>query len=230
MNQDGFINAIKKSFKNIDKDFFHQVENYKNFLLEENRKFNLTSFDEQQIYSHYFYESIIPYRMVDFLSINTVLDIGSGSGIPGVVLKLLYPHLKVTLMESSQKKCKFLSALINHLKLTNINVINKRAENIDNDAYEKFDLVTSRAVSSLKILLEISAPYTKVGGLIIEPKSQKYQSEFNESKSIIKNLSLDNFQNDEFTSINQIFHHVFYFQKTKKTNHVYPRSWKTIIK
>ena len=102
---------------------------------------------EELIYQNYFFDSIIPYRNVDFNEIKSVLDIGSGSGIPGVLLKLMFREINLTLIEATEKKAKFIQNLANELCLENVNVIHKRAEDIKQEEYESFDMVTSRAVA-----------------------------------------------------------------------------------
>ena len=229
MNKSQFKEIVKKNFKNISNDFFNQIEVYKNFVQTKNKLFNLTSLaNDEVIYQKYFFDSIIDYKQINFSKINSVLDIGSGSGIPGIMIKLLFRHINLTIIEATTKKVKFLNELVNQLKLQNVTIINKRAEEIKNNEYETFDLVTSRAVAELKILLEISAPYTKVLGLIIEPKSKKYDQELISAKEIIKELNLSLVNEYDFNS-NGVLHHTFVFKKNKKTNHKYPRNWKQII-
>lgn len=229
MNKTEFKQLIKKHFKNIPNDFFDQIELYKDFVQSQNKLFNLTNLaDEEVIYEKYFFDSIIDYKEIDFKQINNLLDIGSGSGIPGIIIKLLFKHVHLTIIEVTGKKVKFLNELVDKLHLDDVTIINKRAEDINNHEYESFDLVTSRAVAELKILLEISAPYAKVNGLIIEPKSKKYAQELTVAKTMIKNLDLSLINEYNF-NVYDVLHHVFVFKKQKKTNHKYPRSWKQII-
>lgn len=229
MNKAEFKQLIKNNFKNIPNDFFDQIKVYKDFVQSQNKLFNLTNLaNEEIIYEKYFLESIIDYKEIDFDKINNVLDIGSGSGIPGIIIKLLFKHIHLTIIEATGKKVKFLNELVDKLHLDNVTIINKRAEDINDYEYESFDLVTSRAVAELKILLEISAPYAKVNGLIIEPKSKKYIQELTDAKTIIQNLHLSLINEYDF-NIHDVSHHVFVFKKQKKTNHRYPRSWKQII-
>ena len=229
MNRQEFEIAIKQNFKNIPNDFFEKIETYKKFLQAKNQEFNLTNLaKEELIYQNYFFDSIIPYKNVDFNKIKSVLDIGSGSGIPGVLLKLMFREINLTLIEATEKKAKFIQNLANELNLEQVNVIHKRAEDIKQDEYESFDIVTSRAVAELKAILEISVPYAKTSGLIVEPKSRKFKQEFEASKRIIKELDIT-LKNEEEFEFNGTFHHVFIFKKNKNTNRKYPRNWKQIV-
>ena len=229
MNRQEFEIAIKQNFKNIPNDFFVKVETYKKFLQAKNQEFNLTNLAKEEIaYQNYFFDSIIPYRNVDFNKIKSVLDIGSGSGIPGILLKLMFRDIDLTLIEATEKKAKFIQNLATELNLKKVKVIHKRAENISQEQYESFDLVTSRAVAELKTILEISAPYAKTSGLIVEPKSRKFKHELEESQWIINELDLLLVNEEEF-KLNGAFHHIFIFKKNKNTNRKYPRSWKQIV-
>ncbi len=230
MNKQELITEINKTFKNIDDNWIVSIEQYKSFLVEYNKKVNLTRLDdESKIYGSYFYDSIIPHKDVDFTKINSLLDIGSGSGIPGVVLKILYPNLKLDIIESNNKKVTFLNELAKKLGLKNINIFLKRAEAIEKNEYEKYDLVTSRAVGRLKVMLEVSTPYAKVGGLVIIPKGSNYASEACDLKSVCEKLGVKH-QLISFQSLTDVHHNVFEFTKIKKTNRIYPRAWSKIIK
>lgn len=230
MNKQELIDEVQKNFKNIDSKWIDNIEVYRKFLTEYNKKVNLTRLDdESKIYGLYFYESIIPYKDIDFSKIDSVLDIGSGSGIPGVVLKILFPHIHLGIIESNNKKVTFLKELTNKLQLNNVDIFLKRAEDIKEDEYESYDLVTSRAVGKLKPMLEVSTPYAKVKGLIIIPKSQNYQQETNGLYHLNKRLDVEQKMN-EFISKNGIQHNVFVFKKTHKTNRIYPRPWSKITK
>jgi 16S rRNA (guanine527-N7)-methyltransferase len=224
MNVEQFKIEINNNFGSVNDEFFNKIEIYKNFLIEQNKKFNLTRLDgENKIYGEYFFESIIPYKTINFQERSKILDIGSGSGIPGLVLKLLFPNIELTIIESSQKKCIFLQQLIDLLKLNNVIVLNKRAESISKDEYETFDVVTSRAVAKLRYILELSTPYCKVNGLVIQPKSQKYETELDDSKYMISKLDLHLTKVNTFISPNNITHNILIFTKKKQTNRTYPR-------
>jgi 16S rRNA (guanine527-N7)-methyltransferase len=223
MNREEFKKSINEIFVNVDKFFFNQIETYKILLQEYNRKINLTRLDsEDKVYSEYFYESIVPYKDINFKNVNSILDIGSGSGIPGIVLKLLYPHIQLTIIESNNKKCIFLKELISKLNI-DVEILNQRAEIIKSNLREYFDLTTSRAVAPLSIILELSIPYLKIGGICIEPKSKNSLQEIIGIETIINKLGGELLPIKEFTSINNKFHVVISVKKTKPTNEIYPR-------
>jgi 16S rRNA (guanine527-N7)-methyltransferase len=118
MTKEEFIVQIKKTFPNVDSSFFSQIEVYKDFLRKTNQTLNLTRLDkEEKIYGEYFFESIFPFSFLDFSKPLSLLDIGSGSGIPGIVLKILFPQIKLTIIESSNKKVSFLKLLCDTLKI-----------------------------------------------------------------------------------------------------------------
>jgi 16S rRNA (guanine527-N7)-methyltransferase len=176
-------------FSNYSTEINAKLEDYKNLVLSENEKMNLTAItDEKEFIEKHFYDSLLPTECVNFNN-KSVLDIGSGAGFPGIPLAILYGNTKFTLLEPMQKRCNFLSDVINKLHLENVKVICKRAEDITENEREKYDIVVSRAVSSLPILLEICTPYLKNGGSFISYKGLKYQDEIDMSKSALKSLN-----------------------------------------
>lgn len=233
MTKDEFIDYLKLKL-NLSDDKLDLIFKYKDFLQSQNKISNLTRLDsEKLVYSSYFLESLMPFINMNFkpLKNQSLLDIGTGSGIPGVLLKIVYPELNVTLIESNSKKINFLSKLIELLKLENISIIQGRSEEIirNQNLYEKFDFVTSRAVSSLHNILELSAGYCKVNGLIIEPKSIKSEIELLNANSIIQNLDLELINNIKY-EFNEKQNNVLVFKKQNETNKKYPRTWSQILK
>lgn len=229
MNKTEFIDVIKKYIP-ISHTQIELIEKYKTILQTENKKYNLTRLDKEEIiYSHYFLESIFPYfkSQIEF-NHKTILDIGSGSGIPGVLIKIFFPHAKVYLLESNSKKVNFLKLLCNELGLIDISIINDRAETYIQNNYEKFDIVTSRAVSELRKILELSAGYAKVNGLILEPKGINWNVEFENAKKIMDELDLSFSQNIEYQCNNKK-QTLLVFKKNKETNRKYPRKWQAIL-
>ncbi|MGL5591494.1 MAG: 16S rRNA (guanine(527)-N(7))-methyltransferase RsmG [Mycoplasmoidaceae bacterium] len=229
MNKEEFKKEILNHFK-CDEKLFEKIELYKEILIENNKQYNLTRLEEEnKIYLNYFFESIIVYKDILENKNLKLLDIGSGSGIPGILIKIFYPKINVTIIESNNKKCEFMKSLISELDLQDINVICKRAEILNVEERETFDYVTSRAVASLKALIEISVPYLKVNGLLIEPKSTNLDNELFESKEIIEKLKLNYKNTLNYNFFNRV-HNIVIFEKTEKTSIEFPRMWKDIVK
>jgi 16S rRNA (guanine527-N7)-methyltransferase len=167
-------------------DQIDQFEIYYNFLVEYNKKVNLTRITEKtDVYLKHFLDSILPIKQLDFTKINTVIDMGSGAGFPGIPLKILYPHLEIVLVDARKKKLVFLDALIEKLKLSNIKTMHERLEKIA--LKNHFDLATARALSSMEDIIKYACPLIKSGGYILSYKSLKYKEELNEISSTSKN-------------------------------------------
>ncbi len=227
MNQLEFFNLLAKDFE-LTEAMKQQFITYKNYLQEQNKVHNLTRLDSEDIiYEQYFYESIVPYKGFDF-NHKSLLDIGSGSGIPGIALKILFPHMSLTILESNTKKINFMQSLAQTLGFDDITFFNQRAEEISSNQRETFDYVTSRAVAALKILVEISTPYLKVGGMLIEPKSLNYEQEHLEAQPIMKGMNVSLKEIIHYEEFKQ--HYIFLMIKDKITSKDFPRKWKDIIK
>lgn len=128
-----------------------QLEKYYNLLIEWNNKINLTTITEKKdVYLKHFFDSLTITKVIDLNNENTLLDFGTGAGFPGLVLKIFYPHLKVTLVDSLQKRIKFLNIVIETLNLTDISTLHERVENLQ---YHHYDIITTRAVANLSKLL-----------------------------------------------------------------------------
>ena len=225
MNFNEFKQQLKHYFKQqVNEATFIMFNRYKNFLIAENKKMNLTNLaSEELIYEEYFLNSLIPFINLDLNTIK-LLDIGSGSGIPGIVLKIIFPKMHLTILEANTKKIKFMQELANLLKFDDIIFFNQRAEEIKMDQLDKFDIVTSRAVANLAILVEISYAYLKPNGLLIEPKSINYQAEYTQIKPHLERygLVLEKINNHLTTNNKTI--NTFFFIKAKKPSQKLPRS------
>ncbi|MDE6285130.1 MAG: 16S rRNA (guanine(527)-N(7))-methyltransferase RsmG [Bacilli bacterium] len=150
-----------------------QLEEYCTYLLEYNKHTNLTAIREkEEVYLKHFYDSLTLVKAVDFSKINTFVDIGSGAGFPGIVLKIFYPHLCGTLIDSNNKKTTFLENLVDNLGLINIEIVNDRVENFSPTHLNSFDLVTARAVTNMPVLTELALPLVKVDGLFVAMKAK----------------------------------------------------------
>ena len=161
-----------------------QFDLYASLLVEWNEKFNLTAItDRDDIFVKHFYDSLL--LQAPFTDSDTLCDIGSGAGFPGIPLKIVYPQLKVFLMEPTGKRCLFLNEVISQLKLTDIEVLNCRAEEYKE---KKFTYTTARAVSRLNILSELCLPLTEVNGHFIAMKGSQGHDELKEAANAIKKL------------------------------------------
>lgn len=170
MNKDIFIEELKKLNIDVKDEYLNKLDIYMNYLIEYNSHTNLTAIKEpEEIYLKHFYDSLTIVKSVDLSRYNSLVDIGSGAGFPGMVIKIFYPHLNITLIDSNNKKTKFLTELSKKLEL-NVTIINDRVENFSKNNLNKFDIVTSRAVANLRVLAELSIPLVNVDGLFIALK------------------------------------------------------------
>ena len=188
MNKQEFINKVSELGINLTEEQLVQLDTYCNFLLEYNSHTNLTAIkEENQVYLKHFYDSLTFIKALDVTKYNNLLDIGTGAGFPGMVLKIVFPELEVTLLDSNNKKINFLQELSNKLGLTKINFYHGRAEDFCVKNRESFDIVTARAVTNMTALSELCLPLVKLNGYFIALKGSN-QDELNDSKNAIKIL------------------------------------------
>ncbi|ANK38595.1 MULTISPECIES: 16S rRNA (guanine(527)-N(7))-methyltransferase RsmG [Staphylococcus] len=161
-----------------------QFQTYYQMLVEWNKKINLTSItEEHEVYLKHFYDSIAPSFYTDLTKELTICDIGAGAGFPSIPLKIIYPNLKVTIVDSLNKRIKFLNQLAEALDLENVNFVHDRAETFGKGVYrESYDIVTARAVARLSVLSELCLPLVKKGGQFIALKSSKGEEELEEAR------------------------------------------------
>ena len=231
MTQEIFIEELSKLNITVTDQNLKDLEMYKNLLIKYNQKFNLTAIKtEEAIYLKHFYDSLTLIKEVDLKGNLKLLDIGTGAGFPGLVLKIFYPNLEVVLLDSNHKKITFLETVIKELNLKNITCINLRAENLPSEYRETFDIVTSRAVSDLRILCELSIPYLKVKGKMIAMKGI-CEEELKESAKILEKLDSKILNVVEFElPIEGSHRSLVIIEKEKETNKIYPRSYEKIVK
>ena len=194
MNKNEFIEELKKLNIKVTDEMLEKIDIYCNFLLEYNKHTNLTAIkEENDIYLKHFYDSLTLTKVIDLNEYNTLLDIGSGAGFPGMVLKIFFPKLKVYLVDSNNKKCKFLLELKEKLNVDNLIVINNRIENLYNEFLNSIDIVTARAVTNLPVLTELAIPLVKANKYFIAMKGNA-EEELENSMYAIKqlNCSIDN--------------------------------------
>ena len=231
MNKEEFINSLKELNIILNNEQINSFETYKELLQEYNKKFNLTSITkDEDIYLKHFYDSLCIMKIKEIENSTNLLDIGTGAGFPGIPLAITNPNLKITLVESNGKKCGFLELVKEKLKLNNIEIINSRAEEYSKINREKFDTVTSRAVSHLSIITELEVPALKVNGYFI-PLKANYEQELEESKNKMNLLGLTLENIIEYTLPKENSKRtILKIKKTKETSENYPREYNKILK
>lgn len=204
-----------------------QFNRYYDLLIEWNKVMNLTGItDYNDVVIKHFVDSLSIVKAIDMNYISNMIDIGTGAGFPGIPIKIVFPEIQVTLLDSLNKRIRFLDTLISELSLDNINAFHGRAEEYarNKNYREKYDLCVSRAVSNLSSLSEYCLPYVKVNGLFISFKSGGIEKELSESKKAIhilggqmKDVIKFNLPN---TNINRS---LILINKVRNTNDKYPR-------
>ncbi len=221
------LDYLKLSDEQLDK-----LNKYMEITLKENEHVNLTRNDTVDSFIiKNILDSLLVVKNFD-LNKKTILDIGSGAGLPGIPLAIYYPKAKFVLLEPTFKRASFLAMVSDLLELNNVKVVAKRAEDyVKENNYETFDFVVSRAVSKLNILIELSVPFLKVGGELIAYKGLNYLEEIEESKNALKilNSTINVVKEDILDFLNETRYSVS-VKKNKITNHKYPRLYKDIKK
>ena len=157
-------------------------------LLEWNKKFNLTAItDPKEIRIKHFEDSLTILQTIK-LTNQSVIDVGTGAGFPGIPLKIVCPEIKLTLLEATQKKVEFLKHIVSVLSLQDVGIISGRAEEIAKGKRESFDIAVSRAVAKLKVLCEYCLPFVKIGGMFIAYKEKEIEKEVEEAQKAIQIL------------------------------------------
>ena len=230
MKKEEFINELKKLDIEVTETMINQLDIYMEFLIAYNKHTNLTAIDtEEDIYLKHFYDSLTIVKGVDLTKVCNILDIGSGAGFPGMVIKIFFPHLDMTLIDSNNKKTKFLSLLAEKLEI-NVNVINMRVEEYAKNNLNKFDIVTSRAVANLRVLVELSLPLVKADGLFVALKG-KMDDNLEDAISTIE--IMDGIVTDRITFEllnNTGTRNIIVIKKQKETDISLLRSYDKIIK
>ncbi len=223
MNQSDFIKEVDAlGIKLTDKQL-NQLNLYYELLVEYNKKMNLTGITiKEDVYLKHFYDSLTIVKAINLNEVDTLCDIGSGAGLPGIVLKIVFPNLKVLLIDSLNKRVEFLKIVISKLGLTNIEALHYRIEEYGIKNREIFDVVTARAVAGTNILLEYAASLVKKNGYFIPLKGHKEDITLYEKACQKLGLKLDEeisfllpVENSERT--------IFKFKKVSSTPQKYPR-------
>jgi 16S rRNA (guanine527-N7)-methyltransferase len=205
----------------------NQFEMYFETLVEWNEKMNLTAItDKAEVYLKHFYDSITASFYFDFTKPFHLCDVGAGAGFPSIPLKIVFPHIEVTIVDSLNKRISFLNHLANELKLENVHFIHDRAETFGvNPLYrENFDVVTARAVARMSVLSELCLPLVKVGGHFIAMKAAHANDELANGKKAITTLGGRLEEMFTFTlPMEESERNILIIKKAKQTPKKYPR-------
>lgn len=230
MNKDEFIEYCNNNLINISESKINKIIRFKELLIEWNDKFNLTTITkEEDIFLKHFLDSIFLCKAVN-LDNKKVCDFGTGAGFPGIVLSIIFDSSNYTLIESNSKKVTFLKYVKDTLNLTNVEIINERTEDYGKKNREIFDIVTCRAVSSLKVILELSISLTKINGLFI-PMKANIEEELQSLKDFPNKIGYKLEKTIEYElPIEKSKRTLLIYKKFKKTESIYPRNYSTIKK
>lgn len=217
-----YLNCINYEISDYQ---LEQFDNYYNLLIDWNKKINLTAIiDFNDVIWKHFIDSIALLKYYKFNNTSSIIDLGTGAGFPGIPLKILLPDVNFTLVDSLNKRLKFLQIVIDELCLKNINLVHGRAEDVSRETLfrEKFDLCVSRAVANLSTLTEYCSPFIKIGGYFIPYKSDKADEEINNAGICIKKLKC-NIEKIERFKYNDNERCFIFIKKYNKTPDIYPR-------
>lgn len=230
MNDSQFQDALAAQGITLSETQINQFNQYFEILIETNQHLNLTAITERsEVYLKHFYDSLTPAFYLPALRTEalTLCDVGAGAGFPSLPLKIVFPQLQVTIVDSLNKRINFLKDLIADLGLTGVNVYHARAEEFGgrrSEHREAYDVVTARAVARMSVLSELCLPLAKVGGQFVALKAQQAETELDQSQQAIQTLGGE-------LSLDQAFQlpesgderHIVVIDKVKPTPKRYPR-------
>lgn len=224
MNEKEFIIELDKIGINISDLQLKQLNKYYELLIEWNKVMNLTGITEKKdVYLKHFYDSLTINKIIDLNNYSTLCDIGTGAGFPGMVLKIVFPNLNITLVDSLNKRINFLNKVIEELDLKNIVCVHSRVEEFKGN----FDIVTARAVSQLNVLLEYSIPLVKVNGYFI-PLKASIDEEIKSSSNAFNELKCEIIDKIEFLLPFENSNRTLLKIKKNGINSKYPRKFNEI--
>ena len=205
----------------------NQFNDFYEMLVEKNKVMNLTAITEyDEVVLKHFIDSIVIYKRISEDNVESIMDVGTGAGFPGIPLKILFPEIRLTLLDSLNKRILFLNEVIHNLGLENIECIHGRAEDIGHlpEYREQYDLTVSRAVANLSSLSEYCIPFVRVGGKFISYKSGNIDDELNDAKTAIHLLGSGIEDVEKYTlPASDMQRSIVVIRKEKKLSNKYPR-------
>ncbi|ABV64375.1 MULTISPECIES: 16S rRNA (guanine(527)-N(7))-methyltransferase RsmG [Bacillus] len=227
MNIEQFTAALEEKGITLSPVQLEQFETYFRMLVEWNEKMNLTSITEkEEVYLKHFYDSISASFFIDFHKVTTICDIGAGAGFPSIPLKICFPHLHVTIVDSLQKRITFLNELAKGLNLQDTTFYHDRAETFGQrkEKRESYDLVTARAVARLSVLSELCLPLVKKEGLFVALKASAADEEMQAGKKAVTVLGGEVVEKHSFVlPLEESERNIIVIEKKKQTPKKYPR-------
>jgi 16S rRNA (guanine527-N7)-methyltransferase len=227
MNIEQFVTSLAEKGITLTDKQLDQFQTYFETLVEWNEKMNLTAITEKhEVYLKHFYDSIAASFYFDFTKPFHLCDVGAGAGFPSIPLKIVYPHIEVTIVDSLNKRISFLNHLANVLQLENVHFVHDRAETFGvNPTYrESFDVVTARAVARMSVLSELCLPLAKVGGTFIAMKAAHAKDELEAGQKAITTLGGKLEKVFTFTlPLEESERNILIIKKQKQTPKKYPR-------
>lgn len=227
MNIDNFKQMLLEKGITLTPQQLNQFEIYYHTLVEWNEKMNLTAITEKSdVYLKHFYDSITAAFYFDFSKPLNICDVGAGAGFPSIPLKICFPHLQITIVDSLQKRISFLTHLSNSLQLDKVSLYHDRAETFAQklDFREAFDVVMARAVARMSVLSELCLPLAKVDGTFIAMKAAALEQELQIGKKAIDSLGGEVNEVASFLlPIENSERNIVLIKKKKKTPKKFPR-------
>ncbi len=225
LNKDLFYKTIEKFDISVDDEAFNRLDKYAEMLIETNKSFNLTAIKEpDDVTVKHFADCLAIFKYVEIPENAKIIDVGTGAGFPGLVLKLFRPDIQMTFLDSTKKKLGFIENVLNECGVSG-EILHMRAEEAAqlSKYREKFDFATARAVAALPVLSEYCLPFVKVGGTFISMKSAESNEEISEGKKAISILG-GNIQEDiVFDLVENMPRRIIKIKKNSQTPTKYPR-------
>ncbi len=204
-----------------------QFLQYYELLKEWNKVMNLTAITEyEDVMEKHFVDSVSLAKEIDLSDYETLIDVGTGAGFPGLPIKIIYPHIRVVLLDSLNKRIKFLNAVVESLELSEVTAVHGRAEDVAKDKKyrEQFDICVSRAVANLSSLSEYCLPFVKKGGVFVSYKSGAVEEEAEQANNAVKILGGRINRIEKFVLPNSVIERSFIIiDKKRETPGKYPR-------